>query len=78
MAGMIAAESGNSLTLVGVDGSEQVVLRSDLKSLESTGRSLMPDGLEAAITPAAMADLVMFLAEGNVVLPRERPPRKKR
>jgi hypothetical protein len=53
-------------------------MRSELKSLESTGRSLMPDGLEAAITPAAMADLVMFLAEGNVVLPRARPPRKKR
>jgi putative membrane-bound dehydrogenase-like protein len=78
LAGMVASESGNSLTLLGVDGREQVVMRSELKSLESTGRSLMPDGLEAAITPAAMADLVMFLAEGNVVLPRARPPRKKR
>jgi len=33
-----------------------------VRLLVSSGRSLMPEGLEAAITPAAMADLVAYLA----------------
>jgi putative heme-binding domain-containing protein len=61
LAGMMAGESGNSITLVGLDGAEQMILRSELRSLASTGRSLMPDGLEAAITEQAMADLIAFL-----------------
>jgi putative heme-binding domain-containing protein len=61
-AGMLAGEAGNSITLIGLDGTEQAILRSDLRSLLSTGRSLMPDGLEAAINEQAMADLVAFLA----------------
>lgn len=61
LAGMLAGESGNTITLVGLDGSEQNVLRSELRSLATTGRSLMPDGLESAINEQAMADLVAFL-----------------
>jgi putative membrane-bound dehydrogenase-like protein len=63
LSGMLVAEAGNSITFAGLDGVEQVILRSELESLTSTGRSLMPDGLEAAITPQDMADLVAFLAE---------------
>ena len=68
LAGMLAGESGNSITLVGLDAAEQVILRSEIKSLEGTGRSLMPDGLEAAIDHQGMADLVAFMAgaQGNV------------
>jgi putative heme-binding domain-containing protein len=67
LAGMLAGEAGNSLTFVGLDGSEQEILRSELRSLTSTGRSLMPDGLEAAINEQAMADLVAFLGGGQQV-----------
>ena len=67
LAGMLAGEAGNSLTLVGLDGGEQVILRSELRSLATTGRSLMPDGLEAAINEQAMADLVAFLADSGRV-----------
>lgn len=65
LAGMLSAEAANSITLIGLDGVEQVVLRSELRSLVSTGRSLMPDGLEAAINEQAMADLIAFLAGGG-------------
>lgn len=65
LAGMMTAEAGNSITLVGLDGAEQSILRSELRSLISTGRSLMPDGLEAAVNEQAMADLVAFLAAGG-------------
>lgn len=60
--GMLAAESAGSLTLLGLDGEEQVILRSELRTLISSGRSLMPEGLEAAVDAQAMADLVAFLA----------------
>lgn len=60
--GTLAGEAGGSLTLRGLDGVEQAVLRQDVRSLVSTTRSLMPEGLEAAIDEQAMADLVTFLA----------------
>jgi putative membrane-bound dehydrogenase-like protein len=65
LAGMLAGESGGSITLLGLDGKEQQVLRSEIRSLVSSGRSLMPDGLEAAINEQAMADLIAFLAGGK-------------
>jgi putative membrane-bound dehydrogenase-like protein len=63
--GRLVGEAGNSLTLLGLDGVEQVIRRSDVASLTSSGRSLMPDGLELALEPSAMADLVAYLAGGN-------------
>jgi putative heme-binding domain-containing protein len=65
LAGMIAGEAGNSITLLGLDGKEQTILRSEIRSLMSSGRSLMPDGLESAINEQAMADLIAFLAAGG-------------
>jgi putative heme-binding domain-containing protein len=65
LAGMLAGEAGNSITLLGLDGKEQMILRSEIRSLVSSGRSLMPDGLEGAIDEQAMADLIAFLAGGG-------------
>jgi putative heme-binding domain-containing protein len=65
LAGMLVAEAGNSLTLRGLDGVEHVILRNELRLLVSSGRSLMPEGLESALPPVAMADLVAFLAGGS-------------
>jgi putative heme-binding domain-containing protein len=58
----LVAEAGNSLTLRGLDGVEHVILRNELRLLVSSGRSLMPEGLEAALMPATMADLIAYLA----------------
>lgn len=65
LAGMLVSEASNSLTLRGLDGAEHVILRNELRLFVSSGRSLMPEGLEAAISPAAMADLIAFLAGGT-------------
>jgi putative heme-binding domain-containing protein len=62
VAGMLTGEAGGSLTLVGLDGVEQTILRSEIRALTSSGRSLMPDGLEGAVNEQAMADLIAFLA----------------
>jgi hypothetical protein len=37
------------------------VPRKDLDEISSTGKSLMPEGLEQKITPQEMADLIAFL-----------------
>lgn len=61
--GLIAEESTASLTLKRPDGVTETVLRSNVAKLEGTGVSLMPDGLEAAISPEQMADLIAFLLD---------------
>ncbi|MBI5766779.1 MAG: HEAT repeat domain-containing protein [Verrucomicrobia bacterium] len=68
LSGMVTSEAGTSLTLLGLDGREQPILRSELRTLMSTTRSLMPDGLEGAIDEQAMADLAAFLAGGEAGL----------
>lgn len=61
LSGLIASETAGNLTLKRADGGTDTVLRSEIKSLTSPGISLMPEGLEAAITPQQMADLIAFL-----------------
>jgi putative membrane-bound dehydrogenase-like protein len=69
-AGAIAAETGNSITMRNLEGVEQTILRTDLKWLTTSGRSLMPDGLEASINPQQMSDLVAFIASGGPGSPK--------
>ena len=61
LSGLIASETAGNLTLKRADGGTDTVLRSEIKSLTSPGISLMPEGLEAAISPQQMADLLSFL-----------------
>jgi putative heme-binding domain-containing protein len=62
VSGLLAAETGVSITLRAAEGKEETVPRRDLESLLSTGRSPMPDGLEKDVSPKAMADLLAYLA----------------
>ena len=59
--GIISAESPASITIKGLDGKETTVLRSAIKSLAGTNRSLMPDGLESALTKQDLADMIRFV-----------------
>lgn len=61
LSGLIASETAGNLTLKRADGGTDTVLRSEIKSLTSPGISLMPEGLEAAITPQQMSDLIAYL-----------------
>jgi putative heme-binding domain-containing protein len=63
--GVISTETANSITLKMAGGTEETVLRSDLKELKSGGLSLMPDGFENALKPQAMADLISYLKSRN-------------
>ena len=59
--GLIRAETGNSLIVAQLDGSERTILRSSVKTLKSTDRSLMPDGLEADLGVQEIADLIGYV-----------------
>lgn len=74
LTGVLAAETGNSVTLLGADGKSHVLLRTDLKSLRSTGTSLMPEGLETGLTPQDMADLIAYVRGASPVQPRKTFP----
>ena len=66
LVGMIADESASGFTLRGVDGKQQVILRADIASLNNTGRSLMPEGLETGLSLADMADLLAYVSNTNL------------
>ncbi len=62
-AGMITAETANSVTLRRADGTTNVVLRIDIEEMSSTGLSFMPEGLEKTVTVQDMSDLLSYLNE---------------
>jgi putative membrane-bound dehydrogenase-like protein len=63
LSGVIAAETATSVTLKRAQEAEDTVLRQEIDEISSTGRSLMPEGLESQIGPQEMADLLAFLLE---------------
>ncbi|MGE3818205.1 MAG: c-type cytochrome, partial [Isosphaeraceae bacterium] len=65
LTGLIASETGSGLTLKRQEGQTDVVLRSALEELRTTGQSLMPEGLENDLTPDDVADVIAFVARGR-------------
>ena len=61
LTGLVVAESAGSLTLRRPGGAEDTVLRTNIEAIAGTGKSLMPEGLEARVSPQEMADLIAFL-----------------
>lgn len=61
LTGLIAEESAAGLTLRKAENVQQSILRSEIDEILSTGKSLMPEGLEQKLTPQDMADLLAFL-----------------
>ncbi|REK11422.1 MAG: dehydrogenase [Planctomycetota bacterium] len=59
--GLLASETGNSVTLKGQEGKQQTILRTDLEALQATGKSLMPEGLEKDLSPADLANVIAYL-----------------
>jgi putative heme-binding domain-containing protein len=59
--GVLASETPGALILRTASGQEMTVLRKNLKSVQAIGQSLMPEGLETALKPEAVADLLAYL-----------------
>ena len=62
--GWVVAETEASVTLRTAAGAEEIVLRRTLAGLSASGVSLMPDGLEQAMTPAELSALLAYLKGG--------------
>jgi putative heme-binding domain-containing protein len=59
--GAIAAETPTSVTLRQPLGKQTTILRSEIETVTSSGKSLMPEGLDQKVTPDEMRDLIEFL-----------------
>jgi putative membrane-bound dehydrogenase-like protein len=59
--GRVLSETSNNLTLRLLDGTDRQLLRRDIKTLQGTGLSLMPEGLEAGMNQQDIADLIRFV-----------------
>ncbi len=59
--GRVLSETSNNLTLRLLDGTDRQLLRRDIKTLQGTGLSLMPEGLEAGMNHQDLADLIHFV-----------------
>jgi putative heme-binding domain-containing protein len=60
-AGILTSETPTSITIRQPGGVDETVLRGDVKSLTALPGSLMPTGLDAAMSPQDFADLLAFL-----------------
>ncbi|MCB1077893.1 MAG: c-type cytochrome, partial [Verrucomicrobiae bacterium] len=61
LAGLIAGETASAVEIRLPGGLSETVARDQIAKMETTGISLMPVGLEAAITKEEMPDLLAFL-----------------
>ncbi len=68
--GMLIDQSGNSLTLSQGEGKQVTLLRGRIDQLFTSGKSVMPEGLEKDISIPAMSDLAAYLHQ-------QRPSRKE-
>ena len=59
--GLIASETTNSITIRKAEGKVITILRKDIDEMVSTGKSLMPEGLEKEVNHQHMADLIQFI-----------------
>jgi putative membrane-bound dehydrogenase-like protein len=60
--GLVVNETGTSVTLRQAYGREDVIPRANITSMKSQGQSIMPEGLEAGLTPQQMADLLEHIS----------------
>jgi putative heme-binding domain-containing protein len=61
LSGIIAAETGDALTLGLADGKRTTIHRSKIDEFRNTGVSLMPDGMHQELDPAMLRDVVEYL-----------------
>ena len=61
LSGMISDETAASVTLKRAEGAVDVLPRSRIEAIKSSGFSLMPEGLEANLKAQDLADLIAYI-----------------
>ena len=64
LTGIVIGETSTSLTLAQSGGVQERILRSDIAEMRASALSLMPEGLENALPPQELADLLAYLKAG--------------
>lgn len=65
LTGLIAGESAAGITLANGDGRHEVP-RSQIESLDATGKSLMPEGFEEQLDVQALADVLAYVLNASM------------
>ncbi|MBX9652977.1 HEAT repeat domain-containing protein [bacterium] len=63
--GLISSETATSITLKRAEGVVQTIPRDEIDEIKSTGKSLMPEGLEQKISKEEMANLIAYLLKAS-------------
>lgn len=61
--GQLVNETANAITLEAAESKRVELLRSDLEAFRSTGKSLMPEGMEKVLSDQNLADLLAYVGE---------------
>jgi putative heme-binding domain-containing protein len=61
LTGMIAGESDGGITLLRAQRQEDAIRRFEIEDIVSSGKSLMPEGMEQKISVEEMGDLIGYL-----------------
>jgi putative membrane-bound dehydrogenase-like protein len=68
LTGLITSENANGIVLRRPNLPDETIPRSQIKQVQASGRSLMPDGLETGLTPESLAHLLEFLRQPDAKL----------
>ncbi len=66
VSGLLASESGASVTLKEREGKTHVLLRNQIDDLRATKKSAMPEGIEKDLTHQDVADVVAYMGPGRL------------
>jgi putative membrane-bound dehydrogenase-like protein len=72
--GILAEQTSTSISLKREKDAVDTLLRSNIEELSSTGKSLMPEGLEKKLSRQDMADLIAYLQSVQANAPVAEPP----
>jgi putative membrane-bound dehydrogenase-like protein len=78
--GIISTETATSVTLRRANDVQEVILRDNIEEMSSSGKSLMPEGLEKKVSPQDLADILAYLltpVKGQSTTANATPPSPK-
>ena len=67
--GLLASESKTTVELLDAEGKTHPIQREEIKKMESSAKSLMPEGFEKQISAESFADLLEFLTQKGKYMP---------
>jgi putative membrane-bound dehydrogenase-like protein len=64
--GLLGSESSTSVTLLAPEAKSTIVLRNQIEEMRSTGKSLMPEGLERELSTQDCADVIAYIRHAGL------------